>query len=66
MTGFTVGRKSGALVIRVVGAIVISAMTAKTGVGGIAVVASNMAGNAGVCNRSMCSDQRIEIIMIKI
>ena len=53
------------MVIRVIGAIVISTMTSKTGVGGVAVVAADVTGYAGIGNSSVCAHQRIEIVVVK-
>lgn len=65
MAGFTVGRETCTLVIRVVGAVVVPTMTSKTGVGGVAVVTADVAGYASVGNGSVCAYQRIEIVVVK-
>jgi hypothetical protein len=65
VASLTVGRKTGTLVVRIVGPVVIPAMTSKAGVGRIAVITPDMAGHTGVRNRSVRTHQRVKIIVIK-
>ena len=65
MASLAVGRETGTLVIRIVGPVVIPAMTSKAGIGRIAVIPPDMAGYTSIRNRSVRTHQRVKIIVIK-